>query len=193
VVVGLAAAGCSSLLSAEPTPVPGAAATLTRSVRTAIPTSVRTPDASPAASAAPSRAAFAASPSAVPAGTREAVKQEDVAQVQRRMEQALASPELPGVETLLLDHVSLSTAQGGSVLDSAQAATWLRDHAAPGVRVTRLEEDTQTLVLQMLTEGWPSKDPIQQDHVSFSLRRYDANGRPDEDLGTWKIDVIQAD
>ncbi len=192
-LVGVAAEGCSSLLSADPTPVPGAAATLTRSVRTAIPTSVRTPDASPAVSAVPSRAAVAGSPSAVPAGTSEAVKQEDVAQVQRRMEQIVASPDLPGVEGLLLDHVSLSTAQGGSIMDAPQAAAWLRDHAAGGVKVTRLDQDTQTQVLQVLTDGWPTRDPVQQGHVGFSLRRYDASGRPDEDLGTWKIDVIAVD
>lgn len=193
VVVSTTAAGCSSLLSADPTPVPGAAATLTRSVRTPIPTTVRTPDAAPSVSAVPSRAAVAGSPSAVAVGTSQAVKAEDVAQVQRRMEQAVASPDLPGVGALLLDHVSLSTAQGGSVMDSAQAAAWLRDHAGAGIKVTRLEQDTQTLVLQVLTDGWPVKDPIQQGHVSFSLRRYDANGRPDEEVGEWKIDVIEAE
>ncbi len=127
------------------------------------------------------------------AGTSQAVREEDVAQVQRRMEQAVASPDLPGVGSLLLDHVSLSTAQGGSVMDSGQAAAWLRDHAGSGIKVTRLEQDTQTLVLQVLTDGWPTKDPIQHGRVSFSLRRYDANGRPDEEIGEWKIDVIEAD
>ncbi len=94
---------------------------------------------------------------------------------------------------MLLDHVSLSTAQGGSVMDSAQTAAWLRDHAAPGIKVTRVEQDTQTQVLQVLTDGWPARDPIQQGHVSFNLRRYDSSGRPDEDAGAWKVDVIEAD
>ena len=193
VVVGAAATGCSSLLSADPTPVPGAAATLTRSVRTPIPTPVRTPDASPSAAAAPSRVAVAGSPSPLPAGTSQAVQEADVAQVQRKVEQAVASPDLPGVESLLLDHVSLSTAQGGSVMNSTQAAAWLRDHAGPGIKVTSMQRDTQTLMLLLLTDGWPTRDPVQQGHVSFSLRRYDPQGRPDEDVGEWKIDVIEAD
>lgn len=108
------------------------------------------------------------------------------------MDQIVASPDLPGLEGLLLDHVAFSTAQGGSVMDNSQAAAWLRDHAGPGIKVARLERGTQTLVLQVLTEGWPSKDPIQQGELTFSLRRYGANGRPDEDQGDWKIDVIEA-
>ena len=30
------------------------------------------------------------------------------------------------------------------------------------------------------------------DTETFSLRRYDANGRPDEENGDWKVDVIEA-
>ena len=116
-----------------------------------------------------------------------------MAQLQRRLEQTLGSPDLPGVENVLLDHVSLSTAQGGSVMDNAEAAAWLRDRAGPGLKIARLERDTQTLMLQVMTDGWTVKAPVQQGHVSFSLRRYDANGRPDEDQGEWKIDVIEAE
>jgi hypothetical protein len=190
-VAATGAGGCSALLSADPTPVPGAAATLTRSVRTPIPTPERSA-ASPVASASPARVASAASPGPSPAATDQAVSEAEVAQLQRRMEQTVASPDLPGLEALLLDHVSFSTAQGGSVMDTSQAATWLRDHAGSGIKVTRLDRGTQTLVLQVLTDGWPNKDPIQQGQVTFSLRRYDANGRPDEDQGDWKIDVIEA-
>lgn len=108
------------------------------------------------------------------------------------MEQTVASSDLPGVEGLLLDRVAFSTAEGGSVMDTGQAAAWLRDHAGAGIKVVRLDRGTQSLMLQVLTDGWPSKDPIQQGQVTFSLRRYDANGRPDEDQGDWKIDVIEA-
>jgi hypothetical protein len=180
------------LLTADPTPVPGAAATLTRSVRTPIPTPERTVGASPVASASPARVASAASPGPSPAASDQTVSEAEVAQLQRRMEQAVASPDLPGIEALLLDHVSFSTAQGGSVMDSSQAAAWLRDHAGSGITVTRLDRGTQTLMLQVLSDGWPTKDPIQQGQVTFSLRRYDANGRPDEDKGDWKVDVIEA-
>ena len=187
-------AGCSTLLGAEPTPVPGAAATLTRSIRTPIPTPVRTPAASPGAASPSPRVAVAASPSASAATSDQVVNATDVAQLQRRIEQVMDSPDLSGIEALLLDHVALSTSAGGSVLDNGQAATWLRDHAGPGIKLTRLERGTQTVMLQVLTEGWPNKDPIQQGQVSFSLRPYDANGRPNEEGGgDWKIDVIEAE
>ncbi len=46
----------------------------------------------------------------------------------------------------------------------------------------------------MQTDGWPKKDPLQSGQVTFSFRRYDANGRQDETGGgEWKIDVIEAD
>lgn len=106
----------------------------------------------------------------------------------------VSSPDLPGLEALLLDHVSLSTADGGSVMDSTQAAAWLRDHAGPGITLSRVERGTQTVMVQVATDGWPTRDPIQQGQVNFSLRPYDANGRPDEEGGgDWKIDVIEAD
>jgi hypothetical protein len=191
-VLAIAGAGCSSLLAAEPTPVPGAAATLTRSIRTPIPTTVRTPAPSPGAGASPVRVAAAASPSAVAVASR-GLSDVDIAQLEQRMERVVSRPDLPGVEALLLDRVAMSTSQGGQVLDNAQAAAWLREHAGSGIKVTRTERGTQTLVIQVLTEGWPNKDPIEQSRVSFSLRRYDASGRPDEDAGDWKVDVIEAE
>jgi hypothetical protein len=124
---------------------------------------------------------------------RQGVTQDDVAQLQRRLDQTVGNPNLPGIEGLLLDHVSLSTAQGGSIMDSGQAATWLRDRTGPGIKVSRVEQGTQTLMLHVVSEGWPNKDPIEQGRVSFSLRRYDATGRPDEENGDWKIDVIEAE
>jgi len=190
-VAATAAAGCSSLLTADPTPVPGAAATLTRSVRTPIPTPERSA-ASPVPSASPARVGSAASPGPATSSSNQTVSEAEVAQLQRSMEQAVASPDLPGIEALLLDHVSFSTAQGGSVMDTSHAAAWLRDHAANGIKVSRLDRGTQSLVLQVITDGWPNKDPIQQGQVTFSLRRYDANGRPDEENGDWKVDVIDA-
>jgi hypothetical protein len=193
VLLALPGAGCSALLSADPTPVPGAAATLTRSVRTPIPTPVRSPEASPGPSPVPSRAAVAGSPSAPSTATSQGASQADVADLQRRVEQAVTSPDLPGIEALLLDHVSLSTAAGGSVMDSAQAAAWLRDHAGAGIKLVQMQRDSQTPMLQVLTEGWPPRDPVQQGRVTLSLRRYDTSGRPDDDQGDWKIDVIDAE
>jgi hypothetical protein len=185
-----AAGGCSSLLTAEPTPVPGAAATLTRSLRTPIPTTAATPGASPAVSPVASRAAIAPSPS--PA-TGQSAAADEIARVQGRIDQILSRPTMPGIDGLLLDHVSLSTAQGGSVMDATQAAGWLRDHAGPTVKVSRIERGTQSLMLQVYTDGWPPQDPIQQGLVNFSLRKYDASGRQNDETGDWKIDVIDAE
>ena len=192
--VSLATTACSTLLGSDATPVPGAAATLTRSINTPIPTPIRSPSAA-VSSASPSVAARpAASPGASPNATPAALSDADVADVQRRVEQSVTAQGLPGIDGLLLDHVSLSTPAGGSVLTGSEAATWLRDHSGPGIRVSRLERGTQEVMLQVLTDGWPNKDPIQQGQVTFGLRRYDASGRQDETGGgEWKVDVIEAD
>jgi hypothetical protein len=181
---------CSALLSADPTPVPGAAATLTRAERTPIPTPVRTPAAAAAASAVASPSAGAsASPSAVFRPLNEA----EVAEVQARVQAAVATAALPDLESLLLDHVSLSTSDGGQVMDTSQTAAWLRDRASDTIKVTRVDRGSQSVMLQVLTQGWANRPPVDQGQLSFSLRRYDSNGRPDEENGDWKIDVITAD
>jgi hypothetical protein len=101
---------------------------------------------------------------------------------------------MPGIEPLLLDHVSLSTPQGGSVMDAAQAAAWLRDHAGAGIKVSQVNSAAQELMVQVVTNGWPTRDPLETGQVTFSLRRYDANGRQDDSGGgDWKIDVIEAE
>jgi hypothetical protein len=186
--------GCTALLGPEATPVPGAAATLTRSINTPIPTPIRTPSLQPAGSPSPSRVAVGASPGPSSTNTAQPLSDSDVAAVQSRIEQSVSSPELSGIDGLLLDHVSLSTQQGGSVMDSSEAAGWLRDHAGPGIKVSQVTRGTQDVMLQVLTEDWPQRDPVQNGQVTFSLRRYDANGRQDESGGgDWKIDVIEAD
>jgi hypothetical protein len=175
----------------EPTPVPGAAATLTRSSRTPIPTPERT--ASPVAVSSPVAAKPAVSPvaAASPQASR-SITDADVTEVERQVQSAVASADLPNIERLLLDRVSLSTPAGGEVLERAEAAQWLREHAGPGIDVTRVEPSTQTMLLEVLTQGWPKKDPLDQGVVTLNLRRYGANGRPDE-AGEWKIDAIGAE
>src|SRR4051812_12327225 len=180
------AGGCQSLLGSEATPVPGAAATITRSSRTPIPTPQREPSAQAAASIAPSPSA--ARPAASPVANSQRSSDQDVAAIQRAMTAAVASASLPNIEDLLLDRVSLSTPAGGQVLDRAEAAAWLRDHAAPGISVERVDANTQTLMIEVQTAGWPKKDPVEEGRVAFSMRRYAANGRPDEDNGDWKVD-----
>jgi hypothetical protein len=173
--------------------VPGAAATLTRSINTPIPTPVRTP--APSVSASPSASRVAVPAVSSPSPVQQAATTDtDVANIQNQMEQVVATPALTGIEALLLDHVSLSTPQGGQVMDTDTAAAWLRDHAGPGIKVTQVELGTQDVMLGVDTVGWPVADPLQSGQVSFSLRRYDANGRQDESGGgTWKIDVIEAE
>jgi hypothetical protein len=187
----LATSGCATLLSADATPVPGAAATLTRSLRTPIPTTAASSSPAGSPSPSPSRVAAAASPSAAAEGGD--ASDAELADIRTRMEQITASESLPGLEGLLLDHVSVSTTQGGSIMDAAQTASWLRDRAGAGIKVTAVDRGGQTLLVQVLTENWPHKDPIQEGMLTFSLRRYDANGRPDDESGTWKIDVIDAE
>ena len=193
VVVAAMLGGCSSLLGADPTPVPGAAATLTRSSRTPIPTPARTSAPSPGVSGAASRFAAGASPAPSASVTSQGAAADDIEQLRRRMERAVGGADLPGMDELLLDHVSLSSALGGTVMDAVEAAAWLRDHAGAGISVTGLEQATQSPMLQVQTTGWQHKDPIEHGQVTFSLRRYDANGKLDEDRGDWKIDVIEAD
>jgi hypothetical protein len=186
--------GCSVLLGPDATPVPGAAATLTRSINTPIPTPVRTPSISPVGSPSPAREAVSPSPGSSPAPAAQPLTDADVASVQAQFDQIVGSPSLSGIDGLLLDHVSLSTQQGGSIMDSSDAASWLRDHAGPGITVAQVTPGTQDVALQVLTDGWPQNDPIQNGQVTFSLRRYDADGRQDESGGgDWKIDVIEAD
>jgi hypothetical protein len=113
--------------------------------------------------------------------------------VRNEIEQALASPDLPGIERLLLDRVSMSSAEGGEVLDRDAAARWLRERAGPGMRVTRIEPSALAVVLQVVSEGWPIQPPIANGRVTFNLHRYDASGRPDDERGEWKIDVVTAE
>ena len=100
---------------------------------------------------------------------------------------------MSGLDQLLLDHVSLSTKQGGSVLTNAQAVSWLKDRASTSVTVAQTDAGTQSVMLQVLTEGWPHTDPIEQGRVTFTLRRYDQSGKPDEEKGDWRVDVIDAE
>ncbi len=188
------ATACSALLGPDATPVPGAAATLTRSINTPIPTPIRSPSALPSPSPSPARVALAASPSPATDASAGAAGENEIADLQQRFERALSTPSLSGIDALLLDHVALSTSQGGRALDSAETASWLRDHAGPDIKVTSVTRATQEGMVQVQTDGWPRKDPVQSGQVSFSLRRYDSNGRQDETgTGEWKVDVIEAD
>jgi hypothetical protein len=187
----LALVGCQELLSAEATPVPGAAATLARSSRTPIPTPVRTASpGAPAAVASPSRSP-APSPSAQLASA--AAEEARVDRVRQALSESLAAPDLPGIEELMIDRVSLSTTEGGQVLDRDAAAAWLREHAGPGLQIGQLDRSSLSALLEIQTHGWPNKPPIANGQVTFNLHKYDPNGTQDEDRGDWRIDVIGAE
>jgi hypothetical protein len=119
--------------------------------------------------------------------------QEEIDDMRRQMEQVVSTASLSGIERLLLDRVSLSSPGGGQVLERDEAAQWLREHAGPGLQVTRVDPNSQTVLLEVETVGWPVSDPLEQGRVTFSLRRYADNGRQDEENGDWKIDVIAAE
>jgi hypothetical protein len=186
----LFATGCGALLSPEPTPVPGAAATLTRARATPIPTPVRAPSPSAAPSAQPARSPVAV---ASPSGAGHEVTQDEIDQLHRQMDNIVSTADLPNIEELLLDRVSLSTPAGGQVLERPAAAQWLREHAGSGIKVVRVDPNTQTVLLEVETDGWPIKDPMEEGRVTFNLRRYAPDGRQDEDNGDWKIDVMAAE
>ena len=169
--------------------MPGAAATLTRSSRTPIPTPLPSPK--PAASvASPSPVRASASPSPIAGGRP--VSEEEINDLRQQIGRALSSPDLPGIESLLLDHVLLSSTEGGQELDRAGAADWLLDHAGPGLQVARVDRSSLSVLLEVLTEGWPIRPPVADGTVTFNLHRYDSSGKQDEDNGSWKIDVIGA-
>jgi hypothetical protein len=135
----------------------------------------------------------AASPSAIASPQAPAtISGDDIADIEQAMRRAVGSAGLPGIESLLLDRVSLSTPAGSEVMDRAEAARWLRDHAGDTIEVARVEPSSQTMLLEVSTRGWPQADPLEQGIVTFNFRRYDANGRPD-DNGDWKVDAIGAE
>ncbi len=94
---------------------------------------------------------------------------------------------------MLLDRVSLSSAEGGQVFDRAGAAAWLRDRAQPGLRLVSVNRNALAVVLEAETEGWLPKPPAPNGRMSFNLHRVDPSGKQDEVRGDWKIDIIAAE
>lgn len=187
-------AGACSALLAEPTPVPGAAATAARAFSTAIPTPQRAPGAvvSPGPSPVPGRSpAAAAAPS--PARAPLEISDAEVNDLRARLERAVASPDLPGIDALLADSVATSTPEGGDVLSREAAVAWLKERAAPGIRVTRVDRNALAVQLQAETEGWQAKPAGTQGRVTFSMHRFDPGGRQDQERGSWRIDVATAE
>jgi hypothetical protein len=187
-------AGCDSASTPAPSPVPGAAATAARAAATPIPTAIQKPaPAGPEVTGSPIRAPGSPSPAASPSPSAPgpATAAEQAAESARRsLEQALGSAELSGIEALLLDQVALASPAGGEVLERQAAARWLREHAGPGLRITEVLRHAQLPLLEIVTEGWPAREPIRSGRVTFNFHLYDPSGRQDEAGGSWKIDVI---
>ncbi len=172
--------------------MPGAAATLARAAATPIPTPVHTPGSSPGTGPSPSAASGVGSLVASPSATKSnAEEQFEIARQQ--LERALATPELPGIETLLLNRVAMSTNSGGEVLDRQAAAAWLRERAGPGIRIESVERNVLAVMMGVVTEGWPATPPLNAGGVRFNFHRYDASGNQDQERGDWLIDVITAE
>jgi hypothetical protein len=93
----------------------------------------------------------------------------------------------------LLDQVALASPAGGEVLERQAAARWLREHAGPGLRITEVLQHAHLSLLEIVTEGWPAREPISSGRVTFNLHLYGPSGRQDEAGGSWKIDVIAAE
>lgn len=118
---------------------------------------------------------------------------DDLAEVQRRVEGVLASPDLPGIENLLFDRVAISTPAGGEVLERAAAAQWLRDRAGSGVRVLSVERNALSVALRVATDGWPQRDPMPTGQLALTFHRFAPDGQQDQEMGEWKVDVLTAE
>lgn len=170
--------------------VPGAAATAARAAATPIPLPTRMP---PTRTPAIARAPSLSAPLTRPTDSHGPLSEQGIADVRGRLERAMSSSVLPGVEELFLDQVAVSSAIGGERLGRDQAVSWLRQRAGPGLRLSQFERHHHVALLVAQTEGWPSTPPIVSGRVGFSLHLYDAAGRQDEERGSWKIDAITAE
>jgi hypothetical protein len=183
----------TAAVTPSPSAVPGAAATAARAAATPIPTAAQSPTASPVAASPPRASPPAApspglspSPNAVGQG---AMSEQSIAETRRAVDQTLNSPELPGIEALLIGTVSLSSPAGGTVLEREAAARWLRERAGPNIRIAQVQPYPDLALLEIVTEGWQPSESI-GGRLVFRLHPYAESGRQDEERGRWKIDVI---
>jgi hypothetical protein len=186
----------AAAVAPTPTTVPGAAATAARAAATPIPTPIQSPSPSPL----PSRPSPVSSPASSPAASpspnavgQAVLSEQSVAETRQALDRALSAPDLAGIETLLAERVSLSGEAGGADLDRESAASWLRERAAPGIRVAQLQPYPDLALLEVVTEGWPAVEPVSAGRIAFRLHLYDESGRQNEERGRWKIDVIVAE
>lgn len=189
--IGLASVlliGCDASVVVEPTPVPGAAATAARQVRTPIPTPARSPTAlpspSPVAKPSPSSNPSPTAPNVSP------LTEVAIERVERELSEVFASPDLAGIEEWLAERVSIASAGGGEVLDRSQAAARLRGLTTPEVRLIEVVPAQLAVLLQVETEGWQTSDIHPRGRMTFNLHPFDAQGQQDPLSGEWKIDII---
>jgi hypothetical protein len=174
---------------------PIAAATAARVAATAIPTAARTPTAmsiilSPTSAPLQTSARSAAGRDH---GEEGQLSKQALAQIRGDVERAISSPNLPGIETLLLNEVVLVGDDGVEHIQRDVAAGWLRQRAGSSLRVTVFERHHHVALLVTVVEGWSQVAPIRRGELGFSFHLYDAIGRPDDERGNWKIDTITLD
>lgn len=184
--LGLVGCGAEELLL-DATPVPGAAATAARAAATAIPTPLPiatrvAPPPSPARLAAPS-------PVSSPVPPAQALA--EVEAVVARMERALQEDQLAELEPLMLEQVAIAVPQSVSqILPRQEVLSWLMERMDGEVRVASWREVEHYGLLEIVSEGWARRPPIQAGKVTFNLHRFDSQGRQDALRGTWRIDVL---
>jgi hypothetical protein len=113
--------------------------------------------------------------------------------IRTKLEQAVASAKLSGIETLLLEEVALSSRTTNGHLGRDEAAEWLREHAGPGLRLSHFERHHHVALLVAVIEGWPSLPPLEGGRLGLNLRLYDPTGHQDDQRGSWMIDALIAE
>ena len=113
-----------------------------------------------------------------------------VEETRRALEHALSAPSLPGIETLLLDTVVVSTSFSNETMEREAAAGWLRERAGSRLQAKQVQRHHHVPVLIAVTEGWSPASTVSTTCVTFSFHRYGPSGEPDDDAGAWLIDVI---
>jgi hypothetical protein len=99
-----------------------------------------------------------------------------LAQIRGDLKRAISSPNLPGIEALLLYKVVLVGDDGAEHLQRGVAARWLRQRAGSSLRVTVFERHHHAALLVALVEGWSRVAPIRRGELGFNFHLYDADG-----------------
>ena len=166
---------------ADPTDVPGAAATAARRAATVIPRRESTPT-----------PVVVPTPRPRPSPTSPFSDAERQAQAVSVISSALQAKDATLLRPLLLDQVTLAPGgdQGADTLDREAALAWLQDRIGSGPAVVSQNLVENFGLLEVQTAPWDVKAPVATGTIVFNLHRYDAAGKQDPINGDWKIDVL---